>query len=309
MLNFAKSTALVAALVSLTACGAPGPAPDINTATEGEAADAVFKSDHFEIAVQGTGPDVILIPGLASDAAVWDSVTEALDDTYRFHVIQVSGFAGAPARANAENTTVLKSISSDLAEYTQGLGAPPAIIGHSLGGLLALETGLDPDANVARLMVIDVLPFFSVLIDEAATAQSIEPVASMARIVLIGQTDEAFAAGQTQALKGLVKDEDGLEAALSWSVASDRKVMAQAMYEVMVLDLRDTITRLDVPLTVLFARDPSLPDMDKVESYYRDLYAAAPQSDVVAIDDAYHFIMFDQGAAFIEAVKAFLSPE
>ncbi|GAB5457854.1 MAG: alpha/beta hydrolase [Henriciella sp.] len=307
MLHFAKSTVLAAALASLTACGAPGPAPDMNSATD--STDAIFTSAHFEVAVQGTGPDVILIPGLASDAAVWDSVTEALDDTYRFHVVQVSGFAGSPARANAENTSVLKSISNDLAEYTQGLETPPAIIGHSLGGLLALETGLDPDAKASRLMVIDVLPFFSVLIDEAATAQSIEPIASMARIVLIGQTDEAFATGQTQALKGLVKDEDGLETALSWSIASDRKVMAQAMYEVMVLDLREAIASLDTPLTVLFARDSSLPDMDKVEGYYRDLYAAAPQSEVVAIDDAYHFIMFDQSAAFIEAVEAFLSPE
>lgn len=307
MLQIAKSTALAAALASLTACGAPGPAPDMNGATD--STDAIFTSTHFEVTVQGTGPDVILIPGLASDAAVWDSVTEALDDTYRFHVVQVSGFAGSPARANAENTSVLKSISNDLAEYTKGLETPPAIIGHSLGGLLALQTGLDPDAKAARLMVIDVLPFFSVLIDEAATAQSIEPVASMARIVLIGQTDEAFATGQTQALKGLVKDEGGLETALSWSIASDRKVMAQAMYEVMVLDLREAITSLDVPLTVLFARDPSLPDMDKVEGYYRDLYAAAPQSEVIAIDDAYHFIMFDQSAAFIDAVEAFLSPE
>ncbi|HEV2745890.1 MAG TPA: alpha/beta hydrolase, partial [Allosphingosinicella sp.] len=42
------------------------------------AAAAPFKPIRFSVVVRGTGPDVILIPGLASARAVWNSTAAAL---------------------------------------------------------------------------------------------------------------------------------------------------------------------------------------------------------------------------------------
>ena len=48
--------------------------------------------ERFTATVTGQGPDVILIPGLASSGAVWDATVEQLSPTHRVHVLQVNGF-------------------------------------------------------------------------------------------------------------------------------------------------------------------------------------------------------------------------
>ena len=63
-------------------------------------------AERMTVTVVGQGPDVILIPGLASSGAVWDATVKQLAATHRIHVVQVAGFAGAPVAGNAEGAVV-----------------------------------------------------------------------------------------------------------------------------------------------------------------------------------------------------------
>ena len=54
-------------------------------------------SDRIAVTVTGEGPDVILIPGLASSGHVWDATVAHISAHHRVHVVQVAGFAGSPA--------------------------------------------------------------------------------------------------------------------------------------------------------------------------------------------------------------------
>lgn len=267
-------------------------------------AEAAFSSPYFEVTVTGQGPDIILVPGLASNAAVWNGTVEALKNSYKLHVVQVSGFGGAPANGNAGNENVLDDLSSDLARYTQSLERAPIIVGHSLGGLVTLKTALQTDARLDAIVIVDVLPFFSVLMDPAATADSIRPVSSIMKATLLAQPDAEFAASQDAALASLVKDDADRALALEWSMQSDRAVMAQAMSEVLVTDLRSKIANIKVPTTVIFARDESIPNMTRNETFYHDLYAPLADGAIIGIDDALHFIMLDQPDAFHTALCA-----
>jgi pimeloyl-ACP methyl ester carboxylesterase len=56
----------------------------------------------FSVIVEGSGPDLILIPGLTSSRGVWDQAVASLGGRYRVHRIQVAGFGGEPAGGNAE---------------------------------------------------------------------------------------------------------------------------------------------------------------------------------------------------------------
>jgi len=58
---------------------------------------ADFQPTRFTDQIVGQGPDVILIPGLASSRSVWDAEAEKLKGHYRLHLIQLNGFGGAPA--------------------------------------------------------------------------------------------------------------------------------------------------------------------------------------------------------------------
>src|SRR3954452_10495146 len=90
---------------------APAAAPAI-AADPGTPA-ASFHSDRIGVTVMGSGPDVVLIPGLSSTPAVWTGTMAALPG-YRYHLIHVSGFAGRPAGANAEGS-YLVAVAEEIA--------------------------------------------------------------------------------------------------------------------------------------------------------------------------------------------------
>lgn len=71
---------------------APTPAPGPATAA------ASFVSDRLSVEVMGDGPDVVLIPGLASSREVWRPLANRLAATHRVHLVQLAGFAGEPWR-------------------------------------------------------------------------------------------------------------------------------------------------------------------------------------------------------------------
>ena len=266
-----------------------------------------FESPYFEVTVIGNGPDIILVPGLASSGAVWDGTVTALKDRYTLHVIQVNGFAGTPANGNAQNEDVLDDLASGVSTYANQMEDAPTLIGHSLGGLVALKTALEPDTNLEHLIIVDVLPFFSVLMDPNATAQSIAPVSAMMKATLLAQSDDVFALSHAEALRALVKSEDDLQMALDWSIDSDRAVMAQAMSEVLVTDLRTQISDISVPTLIIYARDEAIANMDAIESFYETLYAPIADHNLIAVDDALHFVMLDQPVAFLAAIQTVLT--
>ena len=295
---------IIIAFCVLAACSQPA----FNASEPSEIKSPSFESPYFEVTTIGSGPDVILVPGLASSAAVWDETVAALKDQYTLHVVQVSGFAGAPANGNAQNDDVLDDLASGLSAYTRHLEGSPILIGHSLGGLVAMKTALEPEAELSSLVIVDVLPFFSVLMDPDATAESIAPVAAVMKATLLAQSDEVFALRQAEALRALVKSEDDLQKVLDWSLESDRAVMAQAMSEVIVTDLRARVAEISIPMLIIYARDDEIQNMPAIEGFYETLYASVPDHRLIAIDEALHFVMLDQPEAFWSAARTALSP-
>ena len=57
--------------------------------------------DRFSDEIVGKGPDLVFIPGLSSSRATWKATAERLRGRRRLHLIQIAGFSGEPARANA----------------------------------------------------------------------------------------------------------------------------------------------------------------------------------------------------------------
>jgi pimeloyl-ACP methyl ester carboxylesterase len=261
----------------------------------------------FTVEVRGQGPDVVLIPGLASSRAVWADAAARLEGRYRVHLIQVAGFAGAPVGGNAEGP-VVAPLADEIAAYIRAKGLRrPALIGHSMGGFTALMIARRHPDVADRIMIVDALPFFSVLMGPTTTVESVTPQAAGLRDMLIGQTEAAYAAGQAQSMAGLVKSPQGQIDALAWSKATDRSVMARAMYDVMTTDLRPDLASVATPVTVVYARDEAMGvGAGMVQTLYESNYAALPSKTLVVVDGALHFVMLDQPDAFAAAVERFL---
>ena len=264
-------------------------------------------ADRMTVTVAGQGPDVVLIPGLASSGAVWDATVKQLSATHRVHVVQVAGFAGAPAAGNADGPVVEPLVEAvDAYIKVQHLKSP-AVIGHSMGGFTGLLLASRHPEDVGRLMIVDSLPFFSVLFAPSATADAMKPQAAAMRDGMIAMSPEAFASQQAMSAPRFAKSPEGQKLMLDWSKASSQSVVGRAMYDLLTTDARGELTAVKAPTMLLYPYDPAVgAPAAAVDKIYADAYANLPGVTLKRIDDARHFIMLDQPKAFADAVDAFL---
>ena len=262
----------------------------------------------FTVAVTGEGPDIILIPGLASSASVWTPTVERLKAHYRLHVIQVAGFAGAPARANASGPVLAPLVEEIHAYIVASKLSKPAIIGHSLGGLSALMLAAGHGDEVGKIMVVDSLPWFGLLFGPMATLDSVAARGAQLRDAMIAGGQEKYVASVPQTMATLVLSK-GPEAqiAIAAGKASDFDVTARAMYDDLTTDMRPRLAGITTPVTMLYPWDASsgIPQA-AFDQLYTGAYAPLPNKTIKRIDGSYHFIMIDQPKAFADAVDAFL---
>lgn len=254
--------------------------------------------------VTGAGPDLVLVPGLGSSPEVWDGVKASLARDYRLHLVHIAGFAGRPAagdparvlaRAEAEIIRHLDCQKIERAAYA----------GHSLGGFLGLKLAADHPERIARVVVVDSLPFFPLIFDPAATPASAAMMAEGTRMGLLAQDRDSFAESQRQGVRSLVRNTAYHEQVAGWSIASDRPTFAAAIHALMTTDLRPRLPEIAASVTVLAAANSFAPRA-RIEPLYKAAYAGLPGVTLTVIDDSYHFIMFDQPEAFEAGLRAAL---
>lgn len=261
----------------------------------------------FTVEVTGQGPDVILIPGLASSAAVWDDTVKQLQGRYRLHVVQMAGFAGTPAGANAQGPVIQPSVDALDGYIKSARLKSPAVIGHSMGGLMGLMLARQHPEDVSRLMVVDSLPFYAVLFSPQATVEGVKPQAAALRNMAEQSTAEAWAAGQARTMTRLVKSPAGLKSATEASVASNPSVTGRALYDDLTTDLRGEIVSIKTPTVMLYPWDEATgAPQSAYDALYTGAYAPMASARLKRIDGSLHFIMLDQPAAFAFEVESFL---
>lgn len=264
-------------------------------------------ADRITVTVTGKGPDVVLIPGLASSGAVWDETVKQLAPTHRVHVVQVAGFAGAPVAGNAEGPVVEPVVEALEAYIKANHLKAPAVIGHSMGGFTGLMLASRHPEDVSRLMIVDSLPFFSVLFSPNATAEAMKPQAAAMRDATAAMSADAFASQQAMTAPRFVKSPEGQKLMLQWSVASSQSVVARAMYDLLTTDARAALPAIKTPTTLLYPYDQAMgAPTAMIDATYANAYAGMTGLTMKRIDDSRHFIMLDQPKAFAEAVDTFL---
>jgi pimeloyl-ACP methyl ester carboxylesterase len=269
-----------------------------------------FTPTRFAVTVEGLpkGPAVLLLPGLASSQSVFDAEAKLLVPSYRLYRVQVAGFAGAPAAGNAAGN-VLPGLVDELHQYIVANHLHPAVIGHSLGGLLGLMLADAHPEDVQKLLIVDTLPFYALVFNPYATVDSMKPQGLAMRDQFIKAPDKDFAAGAAQSSNALVNDAAAKDLVTAMATSSDRTVFAEAMYEDLTTDMRPRLASIKTPATLLYPYDAKFQGANPigVDTMYKGAYAAMPNLTLHRIDNARHFIMYDQPAVFDAQVQAFLN--
>ncbi len=275
----------------------------------GTAAKAPFAPTRFTVTDAGTvgKPDVVLIPGLASSKSVWDAEAKLLGPNYRLHILQVDGFAGTPAGANATGE-MLPEVVEELHGYIASASIKPVVVGHSLGGLWALMLAEKYPADVRKLVIVDTLPYYAVLFSPAATVESMKPMADAMKGQLLAIPADQYAAMQGPMMAAMAKSDAGRKAATDSALSSDRAVVTEALYEDLLTDMRGEVGKIQTPTLVLYEYDSAnkMPPAEAYEALVKDGYKAMPHVTLVRVEDSRHFIMYDQPGKMDEALEGWL---
>lgn len=285
-------------------------APAVSEAASGPAASALADNPaahpNFTVRVVGKGRPVLLIPGLTCPGAVWDETVARYQKQYQCHVVSLAGFGGAPAPANTDQ--LLLNVRDQLLTYISAQKLQrPAIIGHSLGGFLALwMSSVRPEA-IGPLVIVDSLPFLAAVQNSTLTAEAAKPMAEgMRQQMSRGKMTMPMA---RQLSAGMMSDTARITQTARWSVASDPATVAQAYYDLMTTDLRSDIARIQQPVLVLgawAAYKQFGSTKESTKAIFDQQYAKLPKHQVEMSEAGKHFLMYDDTSWFFALTDAFL---
>ncbi|MDY1549025.1 alpha/beta fold hydrolase [Luteibacter sahnii] len=277
------------------------------------AADAPsWQVDTLKVERHGSGGHaVILIPGLAGGAWVWKDTVADLEKRDTVYVVTLAGFDGtSPPSGDGQ---WLDRADDALARLIADRHiAHPILVGHSLGGTLALRfAGRHPDL-VGGVVAVDGLPVFPGM--ERVDATQRAAIAGGLRAQMESATPEAFQAQQLQYMKSVgTLDPSIAERVAPLNARSDRKAVARYMAEDVGADFRPDLKAAKAPILEIMPYSQADANAGPVKltqaqktAYYASLLADAPNARVVPIAPSRHYVMLDQPATFLKTLNAFI---
>lgn len=266
----------------------------------------------FTVDVSGSGPDVLLIPGMATPGQVWDGTRDALKDRYRLHVVSLRGFGTGSARANTSGP-VLEPFMQGLAEYVSECGIDhPAVVGHSIGGMIALMLAARHPQLPGRVVSVDGAPFIGPLMaPPVASVEAMAPMVKQMQAALATMADAprppvptgpVADPGEKSQAGSQSNTASGRTQIVGWVRGIDMRVFGQAMVDTMQTDLRPELAAITVPVDLIFAQDDRHKPMAEQRAEWRTQYAGVADFRATGVPGSYHFVMLDQPAAFHAAL-------
>lgn len=297
------SRALFAAVVCF-ATFLPVTAPATTLASLQAPAEA-FTSGSFHVDRYGSGPtNVIFIPGLACGPWEWAREISALSQHNTVYALTLSGFDGIPYAITSEP---FDAFSHDFWALLDARRiARPVVIGHSLGGTLAIALAEQHSDRLAGILALDGLPVFPTLAQAGDGARAKAAQAAAAQIA--AETHDQVVSYERKYMQTATLDATLVDPTAALESRSDPKGIAAWIDADLSHDLRSNLAQITIPFVELMPyATPNPYTQDQTLAFYQSLVAGAPHVTVIPIPNARHFAMLDQPQAVDDAITHFLT--
>ncbi len=260
----------------------------------------------FQVDVSGSGQPVLLIAGMGLPGSVWQQTTACLAGDFQCHVLSIAGFGQVPAQPTDH---FLDHVKNDITDYIKKQNLQrPVLLGHGMGGLIALWVAVQEPELVGPLVLLDVLPFQSAALQPAATPQLMTPIARRRQQQLQLMPDSAYLNYHRSMAPLMASGPQHQEMYVQWLTQSDRTTLAMATFELLTTDLREQIERITVPALVIFSWKAMVPVQTRegLMEIFKDQYRLMRKVTIQAHDQALHLMMLDDPEGVCRAVGQFL---
>jgi pimeloyl-ACP methyl ester carboxylesterase len=248
-------------------------------------------------------PPVVLLHGITGHARVWDHLAERLVPGRRVLALDQRGHGDSDPAPDDDYRVA--TMADDLAAFAAGLGLDRfALLGHSMGGRIAIQYAAAHAARLERLIVVDIGPEIALAgLERVRTmmAQSPERIESeewaveYVRRANPGQDPDLL---RHRVHHGLRRLPDG---GLTWKYAKGLRDMMRAGRRDAV-DLWEPLPRIPCPTLIVRGADSDIlaPEVAK------KMTERLPDGRVVEIAGAGHTVPADRPDDFVRHVRAFL---
>jgi len=265
---------------------------------------AIYAQTHssFSAQITGTGSPVLMLPGFTCPGEVWNETISNITADYEYYLITYAGFGEVPPIEMPWYST----IKDELLDYIDERGLNDIIlVGHSMGGNLAVDLAASIPDKVSRIILVDAIPCMRELMMPGVTSAQIQYESPYNQQVL-GMNEEAFSQMAGMMAENMTSEPGKKELLKSWILNSDRETYVYGYTDLLKLDLRESLKKITAPVLILGA---SFPDKEVVLGNFSDQYHNLSDKTILIAPESRHFVMFDSPDWFYEKVNTFLASD
>jgi pimeloyl-ACP methyl ester carboxylesterase len=100
------------------------------------------------------GPRVVFVHGLFGQGKNWTTIAKGLADRHRVTLLDLPNHGHSPWTDRADYLDMAEMVAAEL----EALGEPVTLVGHSMGGKVAMQLALRRPELLRALVVVDVAP-------------------------------------------------------------------------------------------------------------------------------------------------------
>lgn len=246
--------------------------------------------------VIGSGPDLIVLHGLFGSHQNWRPVARRLSGKFRVHTVDLRNHGASPHHPEVNYPLMAADL---LASMDHERMTVAHLVGHSLGGKVAMQFALLHPERVGKLVIVDIAPraYESVHDEVFGALRGLD----LARLRTRTEADETLAsqiphhATRRFLLTNLVHDPDG---GLAWRVNLDA---LSAQREQLTAAVNGMVPFENPTLFIRGGRSDYIQDSDRT-----DILNLFPAASVETVSAAGHWVHVDAPDAFVECLTHFL---
>jgi len=244
----------------------------------------------------GKGDPVLILHGVFGASDNWVTIGKSLSEKFEVILVDLRNHGQSFHDSQFDYTYM----AQDIATYLELERIPKAVLlGHSMGGKVAMQLATDKPENVDKLIIVDIAPrYYPVhheLILQGLDAITLESLQSRAEADQLLSSFVAEADTRQFLLKNLQRTSSGFQWKMNLPVIRDNiERVGEALDESSVF--------LGPSLFIRGANSQYIEDddLDQIKMQF-------PNSSLVTIENAGHWVHAENPKAFLREVQAFLS--
>jgi pimeloyl-ACP methyl ester carboxylesterase len=260
-----------------------------------------------------TGPRVVFVHGLFGQGRNWTTIAKGLADRHRVTLLDLPNHGHSPWTDRVEYVDMADLVAAELAAWDE----PVTLVGHSMGGKVAMQLALRRPELLRALVVVDIAPVVYPLTggrtddpDEEASPFA-DYIAAMKAIDLTGlqRRDDADRALRDAVpsrmvrsflLQSLVREGTGASGTWRWRLNLD--LLERDLGELRGFPAPPPGARYDGPVLWIAGADSHYV-LDEDRPHMEELF---PRTRLVRVKNAGHWVHSEQPEVFVEALRRFL---